>query len=128
MNNIVLYKVILAVGLSLITHGLAAQKPSIGLIPSSRQVLQTEAMNDTSVAPDSLLRQNIFSQPPTGQEENTSREKINKDHRRIGPSMDSLFRKSENKNAKNNKTTGSISLYIRKFNPVKVFISIIALK
>jgi hypothetical protein len=128
MNNIVLYKVILAVSLSLITCRLAAQKPSIDLIPCSHQVLQTESMIDTSIATDSLLWQNGFSQPPAGQEENTSREKINKEPRRIGPSMDSLFRKSENRNAKTTKTTGNISLYLRKFNPVKVFISIIALK
>ena len=119
MNNIVVYKMILAIGILVLAISLSAQKPAIDLIPSSHQILQPKAIVDTSFVLDSMVYKNIYAQPPAGQK---------KKRRQIGPSMDSLLRKPETRKAESIKPTGSISLYIRKFNPLKFFISIIALK
>ena len=119
MNNIVVYRMILTVGLLVLAISLSAQKPAIDLIPSSHHFTQPEAIVDTSFALDSLVYKSKYDQAPAVQK---------KVRRQIGPSIDSLLRKPETRNAKSIKTTGSISLYIRKFNPVKFFISIIALK
>jgi hypothetical protein len=119
MNNIVVYKIILTVGLLVLAISLSAQKPAIDLIPSSHQVMQLETTVDTSFTLDSLVNMSKHTQAPAVQK---------KVRRQIGPSIDSLLRKPETRDAKSIKTTGSISLYIRKFNPVKFFISIIALK
>ena len=128
MNNIVLYKMILLAGFLTLTTVMAAQKPVIDLIPSSHQIKNPEAIVDSSVAIDSLVRKSAYVQPPADQNANTTRENVKKERRQIGPSMDSLFRKPETRNTKSTRTTGSISLYLIKFNPVKFFVSIIALK
>jgi hypothetical protein len=118
---------ILLAGFLTLTTVMAAQKPVIDLIPSSHQIMNPEAIVDTSVAIDSLVRKNAYVHPPADQNENATIENMKKERRQIGPSMDSLFRKPETRNTKSTRTTGSISLYIRKLNPVKFFISIIAL-
>ena len=128
MNNIVLYKMVLLTGFLALASVMSAQKPVIDLIPSSHQIMNPEAIVDTSMAIDSLVRKNAYVQPPADQKENATIEKVKKERRQIGPSMDSLFRKPETRNTQSTRTTGSISLYIRKFNPVKFYISIIALK
>ena len=128
MNNIVLYRMIVSIWILVLAISLSAQKPAIDLIPSSHQITQREAVVDTSFALDTLVQNNPNIQPPAAQEENTQPENIKKERRQIGPSIDSLFRKAENKHAASNKTTGSISLFIIKFNPLKFFISIIAIK
>jgi len=110
---------ILTIGLLVLAISLSAQKPAIDLIPSSQHFTQPEAIVDTSFALDSLVYKSKYDQAPAVQK---------KVRRQIGPSIDSLLRKPESRNTKSIKTTGSISLYIRKFNPVKFFISIIALK
>jgi len=128
MNNIVVYKKILTIGLLVLAISLSAQKPAIDLIPSSHQMRESKAIVDTSFALDSMALKNKFVQPTVIQKENTSPESLKKERRQIGPSMDSLLRKPETRKADSNRTSGSLSLYFRKFNPVKFFISIIALK
>ena len=114
--------------LLMISLSLAAQKPVIDLIPSSHQVLRSGAMIDTSLAIDSLAPEYIPDQPSAVQDKYKGRKKTNKERRQIGPSMDSLLRKPADKNAAGVKSTGNIPYYIRKLNPVKFFISMIALK
>jgi len=128
MNNIVLYRISSLLGLLLISFTLAAQKPVIDLIPSSHRVLRSGAMIDTSLAIDSLAPENTIDQPSAVQRKNKGRTKTTKERRQIGPSMDSLLRKPEKKQAANVKSTGNFPYYIRKLNPVKFFISMIALK
>jgi len=127
MNNIVVYKMILSVGLLVLAISLSAQNPMIDLIPSSHQMRESETIADTSFALDSMVHHNKYVRPAI-QEENASRKIIKKERRQIGPSIDSLLGKPETRKADSSRTTGSLSLYIRKFNPVKFFISIIALK
>jgi hypothetical protein len=128
MNNIVLYRITSLIGLLLISLTLAGQKPVIDLIPSSHRVMRSGAMIDTSLAIDSLAPENIPEQPSAVRPMKKDRIKTYKERRQIGPSMDSLLRKTEKKKAANVKSTGNIPCYFRKFNPVKFFISIIALK
>jgi len=128
MNNIVLYKIIQIVGFLALATAMTAQKPAIDLIPSSHQIMHSEAIIDTSYAIDSLIRMNSYAQPPADQTENVPIENVKKERRQIGPSMDSLFRKPETKKMQSTRKTWRISIYIRKFNPVKFFISITALK
>jgi len=128
MNSIVLYRITFAVGLFLIPFGLSAQKPAIDLIPSAHQVLRTEAVADTSFVHDSVTQDNIYDTPSDIQGKSMGRIKANKERRQIGPSMDSLLRKADHKKAEHTKTSGNISLYIIKLNPVKFFIRMIALK
>jgi hypothetical protein len=114
---------ILAIGILILAQSLSAQKPAIDLIPSSHQFVQPKAIVDTSFVLDSMVHKNVhkntYAQPPAVKE---------KKRRQIGPSMDSLLRKPETRKAESIKAPGSISLYIRKFNPLKFFITIIALK
>jgi hypothetical protein len=119
---------ILATGLLVLVTSLSAQITSIDLIPSSHQIRPHAAIIDTSSALDSLVQKTIDTWTPADLEKNASRESIKKERRQIGPSMDSLFRKAEARNARPDRRAWSISLHSRKFNPVKFFISIIALK
>ncbi len=128
MNNIVLYRTTCLIGLLLISLTLVAQKPVIDLIPSSHQVLRSGTMIDSSLATDSLAPENFPEQPSTDQHKKKDRIKIDKERRQIGPSMDTLLRRPEKKKAVNVNTTGNITYYTRKLNPVRFFISIIALK
>ena len=128
MNNIVLYRTTSLIGLLLICFTLSAQKPVIDLIPSSHQVLRSGAMIDTSLAIDSLAPEDIPGKPSTDRYKKKDRTKTSKERRQIGPSLDSLLRKPEKKKAVNTKSTRNTPYYIRKLNPVKFFISIIALK
>ncbi len=128
MNNIVLYKAIIIIGFVVLSISLSAQNPSIDLIPSSRQIMQHAAVIDTSSTLDSLVQKTINSWTPDVLEKNASREIAKKERRQIGPSIDSLLRKSESKKEASSNVKGNISLYIRKFNPILIFIRITALK
>jgi hypothetical protein len=128
MNNIVLYKTVVALALLVLVTSLSAQAPAIDLIPSSHQVPHSEAIIDTSYVLDTTSFENDVPHTPVLLKENSGRERLKKERRQIGPSMDSLFRKSETSHSGSGKKTGSITLYLTKFNPVKFFISIIALK
>ena len=128
MNNIVVYKIIITIGFLALSISLSAQKPSIDLIPSSHQPMQHAAIIDTSSTLDSMVQKTIDTWTPAVLEKNARRENVKKERWQIGPSMDSLFRKTEARKEERSKTTRSISLSIRKYNPVKFFISIIALK
>ena len=128
MNNIVLYKTSFSIGLLILALSLSAQKPVIDLIPSSHQIRETEAIVDTSFVLDSMAHNSKYVRPTAIQKENVSRESLKKERRQIGPSLDSLFGKPEARKADSSRITGKASLYIRKLNPVKFFISIIALK
>jgi hypothetical protein len=128
MNNIVLYKIIFLSGFLALATATSAQKPAIDLIPSSHQIMHPDASIDTSLVLDSLVRMKAYVQPPAKNTEKAPIENVKKVRRQIGPSMDSLFKRTEKKEMQSTRKAGSLSLYIRKFNPVKFFISITALK
>jgi hypothetical protein len=127
MNNIVLYRLFLSMGILVLATSLAAQKPNIDLIPSSHQILPTEAVIDTSRALDSLI-QNSYLLDPGVQENPGPDVQVKKKRRQIGPSIDSLLRKPESKKAVSERPAGKLSLYIRQFNPIRFFIRISAIK
>ena len=127
MNNIVLYKLLLSIGILILATTMAAQKPNIDLIPSSHQFLATEAVIDTSRALDSLI-QNAFIQDTGFQEENGSGVHVKKERRQIGPSIDTLLRRPESKKAVSERSAGKLTLFIRQYNPIRFFIRIRAIK
>jgi hypothetical protein len=90
--------------------------------------LRTEAVADTSFVHDSLTRHSFPDTSSNIQENSMDRTKAGKERRQIGPSIDSLLRKPDNKKAEHTKTKRNISLYMIKSNPVKFFIRMIALK
>lgn len=127
MNNIVVYRLTLSIGILVLALTMAAQKPNIDLIPSSHKVLPTEAIIDTSLVLDSMI-QNTYFQDPDFQEKLSSGEHGKKERRQIGPSIDSLLKRPESKKAVSQRSTGKLSRYIRQFNPIRFFIRISAIK
>ena len=128
MNNIVLYRLLIGLALLLLFSGLEAQKPAIVLIPSAHQIQPAEAIVDTSEALDSMIHNYILLQESDTQEESGNFENLKKERRQIGPSMDSLLRRTDEDKVDERKTKGIQTLYIRKFNPFRIFIRITALK
>jgi hypothetical protein len=125
MNNIVLYRICLSFGILLLATTVAAQKPSIDLIPSSYQHMPPEAIMDTSLRSDSTI-QKIYGLDPGIQEKKDAGVHVKKERRQIGPSIDSLLRKSEDKKTVSERSAGKLSLRIRQLNPIRFFIRISA--
>jgi hypothetical protein len=128
MNNIVLYRFWISLALLVLFSGLEAQRPAIVLIPSAQHIRPTEAIIDTSQALDSMILKNIFHEAPAMQEEEAPYENVKKERRQIGPSMDSLLRRTEGDKVDTRKAKGIRTLAIRKYNPFRIFIRITAIK
>jgi len=128
MRNIVVYKMIIVIGALILTKGLAAQKPAIDLISSHQQNRHPEAIIDTGYAANPLIREAILIETPPAENKKMKGESEKKRRRQIGPSLDSLFQKEDNDNIKQEKQPVKISLFNRKYNPIKFLIYITALK
>ena len=128
MKSIVVYKMIIVIGVLILTKGLAAQKPAIDLISSHQQNRHPEAIIDTGYAANPLIREAILIETPPAENKKLKGESEKKRRRQIGPSLDSLFQKEDNDNIKQEKQPVKISLFNRKYNPIKFLIYIIALK
>ena len=128
MKSIVVYKMIIVIGVLILTKGLAAQKPAIDLISSHQQNRHPEAIIDTGYAANPLIREAILIETPPAENKKLKGESEKKTRRQIGPSLDSLFQKEDNDNIKQEKQPVKISLLNRKYNPIKFLIYIIALK
>ena len=128
MRNIVVYKMIIVIGALILTKGLAAQKPAIDLISSHQQNRHPEAIIDTGYAANPLIREAILIKTPLAENKKMKGESEKKRRRQIGPSLDSLFQKEDNDNIKQEKQPVKISLFNRKYNPIKFLIYITALK
>jgi len=128
MRNIVVYKMIIVIGALILTKGLAAQKPAIDLISSHQQNRHPETIIDTGYAANPLIREAILIKTPLAENKKMKGESEKKRRRQIGPSLDSLFQKEDNDNIKQEKQPVKISLFNRKYNPIKFLIYITALK
>jgi len=128
MRSIVVYKMIIVIGALILTKGLAAQKPAIDLISSHQQNRHPEAIIDTGYAANPLIREAILIETPPAENKKMKGESEKKRRRQIGPSLDSLFQKEDNDNIKQEKQPVKISLFNRKYNPIKFLIYITALK
>ena len=119
---------IIVIGALILAKGLTAQKPAIDLISSHQQNRHPEAIMDTAYAANPLVREAILIETPPAENKKLKGESEKKTRRQIGPSLDSLFQKEDNDNIKQEKKPVKISLYNRKYNPIKFLIYIIALK
>lgn len=128
MKSIVVYKLIIVTGLLILTTGLTAQKPAIDLISSHQQYRHPEAIIDTGYAGKSLVREPTLVQVPPAQNQNLTGESGKKKRRQIGPSLDSIFQKKKTGSTTQEKPPVKTSLFNRKYNPIKIFICITALK
>jgi hypothetical protein len=128
MNSIVVYRIIIASGFLILATGLLAQKPAIDLISSHRQYRHPEAIIDTGYTVNPPVREAVLTQLPPAQKQNLKGESVKKKRRQIGPSLDSLFQKEDNGNIKQEKQPLKISLFNRKYNPIKFLIYITAFK
>ena len=128
MRSIVVYKMIIVIGALILAKGLAAQKPAIDLISSHQQNRHPEAIIDTGYAANPLIREAILIETPPAENKKMKGESEKKRRRQIGPSLDSLFQKEDNDNIKQEKQPVKISLFNRKYNPIKFLIYITALK
>jgi len=125
MNNIVLYRICLSLGILVLAASVAAQKPSIDLIPSSYKYMPPEAIMDTSLRSDSTI-QKRYGLDHGIQEKKDAGVQVKKERRQIGPSIDSLLRKPEDKKVVSERSAGKLSLSIRQLNPIRFFIRISA--
>jgi len=128
MRSIVVYKMIIVIGALILANGLTAQKPAIDLISSHQQNRHPEAIIDTGYAANPLVREAILIKTPPAENKKLKSESEKKTRRQIGPSLDSLFQKEDNDNIKQEKQPVKISLFNRKYNPIKFLIYITALK
>ncbi len=128
MNSIVVYRILIVIWFLITASGLAAQKPAIDLISSHRQYKHPEAIIDTGYSVTPLLRDGFLTPTPAVQNQNLRDVTEKKKRRQIGPSLDSIFQKEETKNPTREKSPTKISLYSRRFNPIKIIIYITALK
>jgi hypothetical protein len=112
----------------ILTKGLAAQKPAIDLISSHQQNRHPEAIIDTGYATNPLIREAILIKTPPVENKKLKGESEKKRRRQIGPSLDSLFQKEDKDKIKQEKQPVKISLFNRKYNPIKFLIYITALK
>lgn len=128
MTRIVVYRMIILGGALLLATGLSAQKPAIDLISSHRQFKHPEAIIDTGYAENTLAKEPVLFEAATIQTRSQAAEAERKPRRQLGPSFDSVFYKSEPEDHPKENSPLKISLFNRKYNPLKIFISIIALK
>jgi len=128
MKSIVVYKMIILIGALILNTDLMAQKPVIDLISSQHQHKQPELVVDTGYAENPVEREAFVLKAPPSQNEKLIEDSEKKRRRQIGPSMDSLFQKKETESKSNEEAPVKATLLNKKYNPVKFFIYIIALK
>ena len=128
MKHIVVYKITLITGLLLIITSLAAQKPTIDLLPSSHQYMHPEAMIDTSLTSDSLVQFIPPIGPPYINKDTLRKESVKKERRQIGPNLDTIFHRDEARKTPGEIRSMGLPLHIKYFNPIKLFIHITAVK
>jgi len=112
---------------------LEAQKPGIDLISSYQQNRHPEAIIDTGLTVNRPSHEQVEVVVTTVQNQPDDEKCEKKRRRQLGPSLDTILQKEENRNeekksiGKDNKTV-KISLFNRKNNPLKILIYITAIK
>jgi len=127
MNNLVLYKITLAIGLLMGVFVARGQKPAIDLLPSSHQYMHPAAIIDTSFANDTLSQIAPFPLPDTSYTNSPRAEKKKKRQFQFGLNLDSVLHKGEVRKNKVGTRSGLFPLFIKKSKPIKLFFHITAL-
>lgn len=107
---------------------LEAQKPGIDLISSYQQNRHPEAIIDTGIAVSGTAREPVEVMVPPVQNQYNERKYDKKRRRQLGPSLDTIFQKEENRKVGKDKKPVKISLFNRKYIPLKILIYITAIK
>jgi len=107
---------------------LEAQKPGIDLISTYQQNRHPEAIIDTGIAVNATAREPVEVVVPPVQNQHNDGKYDKKKRRQLGPSLDSIFQKEENRNVGKDKKPVKISLFKRKHIPLKILIYITAIK
>jgi len=128
MRNIVVYKIVIAIGVLTRISTLAAQKPAIDLISSHQQYRHPEAVIDTGFSIHPTNHETIFIQPAPKKEQKLKDESGKKKPRQIGPSFDSIFHNKEDADSKQKKIKTKSSLHSRSISLFRLLIYITALK
>jgi hypothetical protein len=128
MKSIVVNRIIIVTGFLVMSALLEAQKPGIDLISTYQQNRHPEAIIDTGYAMNPSAREPIEIVAPPVQNQQNDGKCEKKRHRQLGPSLDTIFQKEENKNVGKDKKPVRISLLHRKNNPLKILIYITAIK
>ena len=128
MNSIVVYRILIVSWFLILASGLTAQKPAIDLISSHHQYRHPEAIVDTGYNVHPRVRDAVLTQLPPVQNQDLASESVKKRRRQIGPSLDSIFQKEETRASGKEKSPVKISLFDRRYNPIKILVYITALK
>lgn len=129
MKNIVLYYLISAAGLLLMTTGAIGQKPTIDLLPTNHQRIHPETMVDSGGPGDTLRIIDRTSQSYNPHSEKREPKSIrSRETRRNWYQLDSLFRKKEVKNNHINNSSVEHLLILKYFYPIHFIVHITALK
>ena len=128
MNSIVVNRILIVSWFLILASGLTAQKPAIDLISSHQQNRHPEVIIDTGYAENLPVRDFFFTPTPPVSKQNPKVETEKKKRRQIGPSLDSLFQKEDSGDIRQEKAPLKISLFNRKYNPIKFLIYITAFK
>jgi len=128
MKSIVVNKIIIVTGFLVMSALLEAQKPGIDLISSYQQNRHPEAIIDTGIAVNPSAREPLEVLAPPVQDPLYDGKYDKKRRRQLGPSLDTIFQKEEDKTIKKDKKPVKIALFNRKNNPLKILIYITAIK
>ena len=128
MKSIVVYKIAFLCLFLLSGLELMAQKPAIDLISSQHRYRHPEAIVDTGYAVNPPVRDAVLKQLPPAEDKKQEARPGKKKRRQIGPSLDSIFQKEENKSPAREESPANISLINRRFYPVIFLIFITAIK
>jgi hypothetical protein len=127
MNNLVLYRIALALGILMAVSVTRGQKPAIDLLPSSHQYMHPAAILDTSSVNDTLIYIPPFQEPENAVSDSLKVQKEKKHHFRFGLNLDSILHKGEVRKNQVGTRSGLFPLFIKYLNPIKLFIHITAL-
>lgn len=128
MKSIVVYIILFLSCLLLFASSLAAQKPAIDLISSSHQQRHPETRADTAYVVNPPVRAGFLTPAPPVQNQKSSLKEDKKKGHQIGISLDSLFQKEESRSTTRESTPVRISLFMKRYNPMRLIIFIIAVK
>ena len=129
MKNIVVYKILFLSCIWLFASGLRAQKPAVDLISSNHPHRHPEAVADTAYVVNPPVRAGFLTPAPPVQNQKSSLNNEDKKKRRqFGPSLDSIFHKEESRTTSRESSPAKVSLFMKRFNPLRLIIFIIAVK
>jgi len=107
---------------------LSAQKPAIDLITSNQQYKHPEAIIDTGYTMNPPVADSLMVKDRPARDHDL-KGNIKKNRRRqIGPSLNSLFRNRESEEKSKKELPARIASHRKKYNPVYIILTIIALK